>query len=330
MTAKQTLLFASDVAADLESAVKLLVSGSLVAIPTETVYGLAADASNEAAVRAIFEAKGRPPTHPLIVHVADVAHARRLSRDWSPAAEILARSFWPGPLSILTPRSDEVSPIVTGGRENVVLRVPAHSATLQILRALHDVASIGVAAPSANRFGSISPTNASHVLAELGGRIDAVLDGGPCSVGVESTIVDCTHEPAIILRPGGVTVEEIATCLAEHGLTVTVSPDVSGVIDASRAIAPGMLRSHYAPRTHLDVFETTDEAERARHAAVARGDRVVLLPHPEDVYQYSRDLYALLRACDESGADLIIGCLPPPVGLGAAVRDRLLKAAAGH
>jgi L-threonylcarbamoyladenylate synthase len=328
LTPKRTLLLGTAEAADLESAVSLLMAGALVAVPTETVYGLAADASNDAAVRAIFAAKGRPTSHPLIVHVADFAHARRLSRAWSPVAEILARSFWPGPLSILTTRADSVSSVVTGGRDTVVLRVPDQPATLHILRAMHEQGSIGVAAPSANRFGSISPTTASHVLADLDGRIDAVVDGGPCSVGVESTIVDCTHEPAIVLRPGGVPIEQIASCLAEHGLTVAMSPDVAGTIDESRAIAPGMLRSHYAPRTRLVVVETDEEVEVARRAAEARGECVVLLPHPTDVYEYSRDLYALLRGCDEAGADLIVGSLPSSVGLGAAVRDRLLKAAA--
>lgn len=304
------------------------MSGRLVAIPTETVYGLAVDASNDDAVRKVFDAKGRPNTHPLIVHVGDVAHARELSRSWTPAAEILAQAFWPGPLSILTTRSERVSTIVTGDRQTVVLRVPDHPATLRIIGTLHQSGSVGIAAPSANRFGSVSPTTAGHVLDELEGRIDAVVDGGSCRVGVESTIIDCTREPAVVLRPGGITIEEVASTLAEHGIAVQVSGDLAGSVDRDNAIAPGMLRSHYAPRTRLVVFENTADVDAARKEAESLGRRVVTLPHPSNVYEYSRDLYAMLRTCDDGKADLIVGLLPPAEGLGAAVRDRLLKAAA--
>lgn len=313
---------------DVAEATDLLLSGRLVAVPTETVYGLAADASNEQAVQAIFEAKGRPRSHPLIVHVADVSHARALSGNWTPTAEVLARVFWPGPLSILTERSEDVSPVVTGGRETVVVRVPDHPATLRVVNSLHDRGSIGIAAPSANRFGSVSPTTAAHVLADLESRIDAVLDGGPCRVGIESTIVDCMHEPAVIVRPGGVGVEDIAACLAEHGLTVTLSEDIAGTVDTRRAIAPGMLRSHYAPRTTLLAFATQAEVDAVRLEAESRGRRVSVLPYDDDTYEYSRHLYSTLRRCDEENADLIVALLPEATGLGAAVRDRLLKAAA--
>lgn len=326
-----TLILDGSNDADVAEAVGLLAAGRIVAVPTETVYGLAADASNDDAVRRVFEAKGRPTNHPLIVHVADVERARKLSTDWTSAAEILAQSFWPGPLSILTRRSSGVSGVVTGGLDTVVLRVPDHPVMRRLLALVHDQGSIGLAAPSANRFGAVSPTTASHVVADLNGRIDAVLDGGPCSVGVESTIVDCTSEPAVILRPGGVAVEDIAAVFSEHGLSVEFSPGVvaeNGNRGIEQAIAPGMLRSHYAPNTRLQVFETPSALTEARHAAQSRGLRVVELPHPESVYEYSRDLYASLRACDDLGADLIVGLLPRAVGLGAAVRDRLLKAAA--
>ncbi len=323
-----TILLEADVDVDLAHAIDFLLGGRLVAVPTETVYGLAADASNDEAVLRIFEAKGRPRTHPLIVHVADISHAQSLSRNWTPAAEVLARAYWPGPLSILTERSDLVLPVVTGGRNTVVLRVPDHPATLRLLAALHLKGSAGIAAPSANRFGSISPTTAAHVLSDLDGRIDAILDGGGCRVGVESTIVNCTKEPAAILRPGGVTVEDISACLAEHGLAVVVSEDISGTVDTEKAVAPGMLHSHYAPQTRLLVFSTQAEVDDAQREAEARGKRVAVLPHDNDSYEYSRNLYSSLRRCDDQGVDLIIGLLPQPTGLGAAVRDRLLKAAA--
>jgi len=324
----RTLHLDAHVDTDVTTAVELLSSGRLVAVPTETVYGLAADASNEKAVRGIFAAKGRPQTHPLIVHTEDVAHARVLSRDWTPAAEVLARDCWPGPLSILTEKSAIVPRVVTGGRDTVVLRVPDHPATLRILHALHEHGSIGIAAPSANKFGSISPTTAGHVVADLDTRIDAVLDGGPCHVGIESTIVDCTHEPAVILRPGGISIETIAASLAEHGLSVVLSDDIAEAIDTAGAIAPGMLRSHYAPRTPLLVFETQPELDAARQAAEGEGKRVSVVPYDDDTYEYSRHLYSSLHRCDDDAADLILARLPGSSGLGAAVRDRLIKAAA--
>ena len=328
MTLMHTAVLDARVDADVARAIDLLTSGHLVAVPTETVYGLAADASNATAVHAIFEAKGRPETHPLIVHVAATEDARVLSQSWTPSAEVLARQFWPGPLSILTERSDAVSSVVTGGRNTVVLRVPDDPTTLRVLRALHDAGSIGIAAPSANRFGSISPTTAVHVLVELEGRVDAVLDGGPCRVGVESTIVDCSKEPGVILRPGGVPTELVAAALAEHGLSVVLSSEIAGTTDTDRAIAPGMLRSHYAPRTRLLVFETEAEIDAERRRAEARNERVTVLPHHSDPYEYSRQLYASLRRCDDGSSDVILGLLPHAAGLGAAVRDRLLKAAA--
>lgn len=323
----QTTRLDARVDSDVVSAIDLLSTGRLVAVPTETVYGLAADASNESAVGAIFRTKGRPTTHPLILHVADIAHARRLSRSWTAPAEVLARLCWPGPLSILTEASTNVPQVVTAGRDTVVLRVPDHPATLRILHALHDRGSIGIAAPSANRFGSISPTTAPHVMAELDTQIDAVLDGGPCRVGVESTIIDCRREPATILRPGGIEAEAIAVALAEHGLSVVSGHDVAA-LDTSGAIAPGMLRSHYAPRTPLAVFGTQAEVDGARRQAEARGQRVSVLPHEDDAYEYSRRLYSAMRQCDEDAADLIVALLPDPTGLGAAVRDRLLRASA--
>lgn len=317
-------------APDLHQAVTLLRDGGVVAVPTETVYGLAADAARPAAVRRIFAVKGRPATHPLILHVADLAAAKRCAAQWTACAEVLARSFWPGPLAVLVQKSAVVDPIVTGGRDTVALRVPRHEATLALLRQLHAAGSPGLAAPSANRFGAVSPTTAQHVLSDLGDAIDAVVDGGGCDVGVESTIVDCRSETAVILRPGGVPIEAIGDALAPHGITAVLSSDLAGTRDPNRAIASGMLASHYAPRARVDVFEHAAALEEARRGYAESGTRYAVLPAPDDVFAYSRGLFASLRACDASGVAVILALLPPPTGLGLAVRDRLLKASAAR
>ena len=306
---------------DVANAVRMILAGGLVAVPTETVYGLGADASNDRSVARVFGVKGRPPTHPLIVHVADAAHARALASRWTAAAEVLARTFWPGPLSLLVERAESVSDAVTGGRDTVVVRVPDNAATLRFLSGLHAGGSIGLAAPSANRFGAISPTSARHVLDDFDGEIEAVLDGGPCSVGVESTIVDCRGTDVVVLRPGGLPTEAITETLHEHGITV-------GRSSADDAIAPGMLRSHYAPRKRLEVFGTLAELLARHDALVATGTKVSVVDHPEDVFEYSRGLYSSLRTCDADASDVILALLPADRGLGDAVRDRLLKASA--
>lgn len=313
---------------DVVTAADILRGGGVVALPTETVYGLAADASNGEAVRRIFTIKGRPRNHPLIVHVADVSFAEHLASDWTPAADVLARRFWPGPLSILVDKNENVPDDVTGGRPSVVVRIPAVDATVRLLRILHEMGSIGVAAPSANKFGAVSPTTAAHVIEDLGGLVDAVLDGGRCTVGVESTIVDCRSDQAVLLREGGITFEQIVDELGIHELNVVRSLDLEGSDDSSRAVAPGMLTSHYAPRARVEVFERDDELSRRHRQLEVMGIRCVLLPHPSDITEYSRDLYASMRSCDSPETDVILALLPEPKGLGAAVRDRLRKAAA--
>lgn len=309
-------------------AARILVAGGLVAVPTETVYGLAADASQPNAVLRIFDAKERPRDHPLIVHVSDIDHARECSSRWTPAAEILARAFWPGPLSLLVDRSPSVPLEVTGSRNSVVVRVPSCEATLTLLALVHDSGSIGIAAPSANRFGSVSPTSARHVIDDLGDRIDAVLDGGPCTVGVESTIVDCRDDAAMILRPGGITVERIRSVLAEHGITLVIESSTGNVEGYTNAIAPGMLASHYATRAPLEIHETQESLDESRRNHQTAGRSYEVLAHPEDDFEYSRGLYASMRDCDARNPDVILALLPPAVGLGVAVRDRLFKAAA--
>lgn len=313
---------------DIEDAAQLLMAGGLVAVPTETVYGLGADASNPVAVARIFAVKGRPANHPLIVHVADLDHARRLSSAWSASAEVLGRTYWPGPVSVLTPRSAVVPLEVTGGRATVVVRVPRHPATLRLLSRLHDLGSSGLAAPSANRFGAISPTTAEHVMTDLAGDIEAVLDGGPCDVGVESTIIDCTGDTAVILRPGAITHDTVSSTLAEHGIAVVKRQGGNEQRDEAAAIAPGMLRSHYAPSTRLEVFETDTELVEARRRHEDRDLKVVVVPRPVDDFDYSRELYAALRECDGQHGDVILALLPEDDGIGTAIRDRLLRASA--
>lgn len=293
----------------IERALEILRNGGLVAIPTETVYGLAGDASNEAAVRRIFEAKGRPADHPLIVHIA----AAEQLGDWAAAiptaASILADTCWPGPLTLLVPKAGHVLPVVTGGRDTVGIRVPAHTLTTELLTRFGG----GLAAPSANRFGKVSPTTAAHVVADLGSQVDYVLDGGSCPVGVESTIVDCTVEPPQILRPGGISSEAIAALL-NGALASADGP--------SRA--PGMLASHYAPSARVVLVESLEEAA----AVAAASTSTWILDHSDDLVTYARNLYADLRNADDRRVQTIVAVMPAAHGLGHAIRDRLTKAAA--
>lgn len=307
------------ITSDVDRALEVLGNGGLVAIPTETVYGLAADASAVAAVRRIFAVKGRPVGHPLIVHLADAADLIDWSADPPEASRVLAAACWPGPLTVLVPRAERVLPVVTGGRTTVGLRVPAHELTLDLLRRFGD----GLAAPSANRFGRVSPTTAEHVVADLGNDVDLVLDGGPCPVGVESTIVDCATTPPQILRPGAITAEQIAALL--DGPT-------ADQVGPSRA--PGMLESHYAPRCRVVLVGDASEAERlAADLAAGRSPTdagVTVIGVGVDLTEYARTLYHWLRAADVAGHHTVIAVLPPAAGLGHAIRDRLVKASAGR
>ena len=294
-----------------DHALEVLRAGGLVAIPTETVYGLAADASNEEAVRHIFAAKGRPADHPLIVHVAQASQLHDWAREVPPAAALLADACWPGPLTVLVPKASHVLPVVTGGRDTVGVRVPAHPLTTELLQRFGG----GLAAPSANRFGRVSPTTAEHVIADLGDLVDLVLDGGPCPIGVESTIVDCTVDPPQVLRPGGIPTEQIEALL--HGQLAAAS-------GPSRA--SGMLASHYAPAAQVLLV---DDSVAADHLARQHPGAVVL-DRTHDLLEYARHLYADLRAADERGAVIVVAVMPPAAGLGHAIRDRLTKAAAGR
>ncbi len=297
---------------DVDRAVEAIRRGGLVAIPTETVYGLAADATNPAAIGRIFDVKGRPTGHPLIVHLADAVDLDTWAVDVPAAARGLLALAWPGPLTVLLPRSELVLDAITGGRPAVGLRVPAHPMTLAL------IARTGpLAAPSANRFGSVSPTSAAHVVADLGDRLDpdldVILDGGACPIGVESTIVDFTVEPPQVLRAGGIPPEQVEALLG------TDLGDVSGPSRAS-----GMLESHYAPNCPVILVDTRAEADAV---ALDRPGSMVL-DLTDDVATYARVLYSSLRQADIDGASCVVAVLPPASGLGHAIRDRLVKAAA--
>ncbi len=305
-------------------AVRLLAAGGTVAIPTETVYGLAAVASNPGAVARIFAMKGRPADHPLIVHLASIDDIGAWALNVSHWAMRLAAACWPGPLTLIFERSPSVSDVVTGGRPTVGLRVPDHPLARSVIAQVG-----GLAAPSANRFGAVSPTTAAHVIADLAdyldGTRDAVLDGGSCRVGLESTIVDATGSWPLILRPGAVTAEEIE---AITGLTTT--REMGGP-----ARAPGMLAAHYAPSAEVIVVEQGANFEVVGRtgyfgAGTIRADVEVLdAPRPYGAELIAAVLYARLREADSMGLDRLVVERPSATGIGGAVIDRLLRAANG-
>jgi L-threonylcarbamoyladenylate synthase len=317
---------------EIERAVVLLRQGDLVAFPTETVYGLGADASNPAAVAKIFAAKGRPADHPLIVHIPDATHLERWARDIPEAAHVLAKAFWPGPLTLILKRQSDVPDAVTGGQDTVGLRVPNHPLALELLRAFDG----GIAAPSANRFGRISPTTAKHVHEDLGDAVSLILDGGPCQVGIESTIIDLSGKRTVVLRPGMLSAIDIGRVLGR----VPMSADDPLAPPAVRA--SGTLEAHYAPRTPL-VLMPDDSLPITLRNAIVQKERVAVLAtfpapfsHPQiawhvapaDPAGFAHDLYANLRLLDALDCDRII--VQKPVGQPwQAIHDRLKRAAAG-
>jgi len=303
----------SRITQDVGRARDVLQRGGLVGIPTETVYGLAAVALNEEAVGRVFEAKARPTSHPLIIHLSPSDDIHR----WgvlNESAQQLAESFWPGPLTLLVPRTELVPDWVTGGRDTVALRIPAHQMTIDLLDSLGDA----VVAPSANRFGQVSPTSAEHVINDLGDSVDLVLDGGPCAIGIESTIVECTSSSVQILRPGKITALEIAK---------TTGLKISAQDGPSRA--PGMLLAHYAPRARVELYASLREAlDRFNRLTNDQVSAEIL--HHEDLATYALSLYDNLRTADLHNREVVIAVLPPENGLGIAIRDRLTKAAASN
>jgi L-threonylcarbamoyladenylate synthase len=313
---------------DIEKAADVLRAGGLVAFPTETVYGLGANAEDPAAVMRVFQVKGRPPSHPLIVHIGREEDLGDWVDEVPATARMLAEHFWPGPLTLVLRRGHRVPLEATGGLETVALRMPDHPVGLALLSAFGG----GVAAPSANRFGSVSPTTAEHVRTELGDGVDLVLDGGPCLVGVESTIVDATGDTPSILRPGGITREDLEAVIGRPLVVPVTSP----------VRVPGQHPSHYAPRARVVLVEPENLAAEAEHAQ-QRGHRVgVLLPPafadapvkaqavvevPASMAEYAHHLYRFLRELDQRNCDLIVASLPEESGLGLAISNRLRRAA---
>jgi L-threonylcarbamoyladenylate synthase len=302
-------------AAAIARAADLLRAGRLVAFPTETVYGLGANALDASAVARLFAAKGRPATNPLIVHVASPAEVPAVAAAWPEAAAQLTAAFWPGPLTLVLPKADAVPPAVTAGGPTVAVRCPDHPVALALLRG----AGVPVAAPSANRSGELSPTTAAHVVKSLGDRVDAVLDGGPCRRGLESTVLDVTGPVPRVLRPGPITVPM---------MEAVVGPVAVGA-QPGTARSPGLQLKHYAPRTPVELADTLIEAEEIRRALETAGFRVKLFPVPSQPEIASAALYARLHEFDDGQWDRIVVVLPPDTPEWAAVRDRLTRAAAG-
>ena len=323
-------------------AAEQLRSGGVVAFPTETVYGLGADARDEGAVRRVFEIKGRPADHPLIVHLAEAAQADA----WAaaipePARRLMAR-FWPGPLTLVLPARDEVPRVVTGGQDSVALRAPSHPIALALLRAFGGTHGGGLAAPSANRFGAVSPTEACHVRDSLGSQVDLVLDGGPCRYGLESTIVSLLGERPRVLRPGALPLAALREVLGD----ILDEGDPSGDHCAKSPRVPGALAAHYAPVTPLEIHPSASLASRAEallaqglRVAVLRGDRSLrgkpaLPPLPQFLLPsqpegYARSIYARLRELDVFAFDRLLVEAPPHGEAWWAVNDRLARAAVG-
>lgn len=333
----------------IHQAAQRLAAGHLVAFPTETVYGLGADALAPHAVSRIFSVKGRPADHPLIVHVADLRAAKALASAWPESAQSLAQAFWPGPLTLIVQKADCVPMAVTGGQQTVGLRVPNHPVALALLRAFEQLGSGAVAAPSANRFGGVSPTRAQDVARSLSGRLgpsDLILDGGSCPVGLESSIVDCTVDPPRLLRPGGLpraAIEAVVALVRSEPSKASDTGPSSGAAQIPRV--SGSLDSHYAPTTRLlilsrqamlarcDARQASPQPDRSTlcfcfdSGGMPRGSGLIIEQAPTDAVDYGRSLYARLNDWDQQGFDELWLEAPPVTPEWEAVWDRLRRAA---
>jgi L-threonylcarbamoyladenylate synthase len=324
----------------IRQAAAIIRRGGLVAFPTETVYGLGANALDREAVLRIFEAKQRPGWDPIIVHVNSIEMAKPLVRVWPEVAQKLSSCFMPGPLTLLLPKRDIIPDACTAGRENVGIRIPAHPVALALIEA----AGVPIAAPSANRFGGASPTTAAHVQHDLDGRIDAILDAGPTEIGVESTVIDITAPPPIIYRPGGISREQIEFVI---GPVRIAAPATRSDVPPESLESPGLGIRHYAPRATLLLVNDDRTMQLAIEQLVARGERVgLMLPDGwlnaeqlrgctvfswgkfDQLPMLAARLYAGLRWLDEHQASVILCPIPPAIGIGLAIVDRLQKAAA--
>ena len=338
--------------AAIEEAAELLTAGKLVVFPTETVYGLGAHALDPRAVQKIFDAKERPASDPLIVHIAHIGQVTQCAIGMPAGARKLGVSFWAGPLTIILEKKPQVPDLVTAGLDSVALRVPAH----RVARALMEMAGVPIAAPSANRFSRPSPTTAAHVIEDLDGRVDLILDAGPTEIGLESTIVDFTVDPPVIRRPGGITLEQVHSLVPE----ITIAEEHASPHEPQ--VAPGQLMRHYAPNAPMTLYEgpsnrVIEKIAADARTAVAQGNRVGILAPEEDLSALApliapsaaagkievrpfgsrkdldragRELFAAIRALDGSGVGLILASSPGNDGLGRAIRDRLIRAASGN
>lgn len=296
----------------IDEAVLALCRDELVAIPTETVYGLAARASSRTAIKKIFDVKKRPPSHPLILHIARINDLDNWSLNLPDVAKVLAAQYWPGPLTIVVQRNANVCDEITGGRDTVAIRCPDNKITTDLLTRLDDA----IVAPSANRFSKVSPTSAQHVFADLGHDVKIILDGGECTIGLESTIIDCTTTPPQLLRAGAITVEQIET-----ECQVLVVP----AMGESRA--SGMLDTHYAPECKIELFNNRAQANNRRTELSQLGTKTEILDFGDDLTLYAHSLYARLRDADKRKIDVVVAVKPLMFGIGVAINERLKKAA---
>ena len=309
----------------IKDAAAALIKGDLVAFPTETVYGLGADATNEDAVRKVYDVKGRPIGHPLIVHISSIVNLDIWARDIPEYAVNLARDFWPGPMTLILPRTDLAKDFITGDQDNVGIRVPSHTVALALLNEFEVQGGLGVAAPSANRFGAVSPTTASAVDLELSDYLsstDQILDGGPCFVGVESTIINCTKNKPSILRPGAVTKEMIEDTL---GITIDLNTSNSESIQIKAA---GLLESHYAPKAKIFLFGSPTSGDGfIALDSFTTPNGAIRVAAPNTNEEYARVLYEAFRLADKKGLKRVFVIPPTGDGISVAINDRLGKSA---
>ena len=312
-------------AATINGAAAALIKGGLVAFPTETVYGLGADATNKDAIARIYKVKGRPAGHPLIVHISSIEHLNKWAKDIPEYAINLARAFWPGPMTLILPRTELAKDFITGSQDNVGIRIPSHTVALALLKEFESLGGLGIAAPSANRFGAISPTSAQAVEDELGGYLmirDLILDAGACSIGIESTIVNCTQGAPSILRPGAITHEMINSTLYGAGQPLEINYKRSDVR------ASGSMKSHYAPKAKVIISSSPSEGDGfIALAKFSTPKGVIRLASPINDIEFARMLYAAFRLADKKGLKRVFVIPPLGDGLAAAINDRLVKSA---
>ena len=309
----------------INNAAASLIKGNLVAFPTETVYGLGADATNKVAIARIYKVKGRPMDHPLIVHISSIVNLDKWARDIPEYAVNLARAFWPGPMTLILPRADLAKDFITGSQDNVGLRVPSHNVALELLKEFEAQGGLGIAAPSANRFGAVSPTNASAVEIELADSLsvnDQILDGGSCAVGVESTIIDCTQDKPSILRPGAVTKEMIEDTLG-NSIGIFLSNSENNQIKS-----PGLFKSHYAPKAKIFLtgLPSLGDGFIALNSFTTPVG-VFRLAAPKTNAEYAQILYEAFRLADSKRIARVFVIPPSGDGIAVAINDRLIKSA---